>query len=327
MLKISSPIVPALGPNRIMTLMKKTRLDHLIGREVGTATILRELARGGAAVVFVAYQRTLKRQIAVKILPKSFLSPHTSERFQQEAEAAAILSHPNIIQIYEVGETDDFLFLTMQFIQGRPLSEYLKTTRRHVLPSRRILPVTATIDIISKVLDGLDYAHLNGTVHRDIKPANILIEKHTNRPIILDFGIAKVSGGDQHGSTTIQGTPVYMPPEQILNQQVDGRADIYATGVMLFEMLVSDLPLPPWNTPLEFFKMKLNLGDHLFQKRPSEINTLINQDMDMIVSKATSFNRADRFKTCREFKGCLEDYRNSYLKNPIKNDRSQGYFK
>jgi eukaryotic-like serine/threonine-protein kinase len=96
-----------------MKTIDDLQLDHLIGMEVGTSTILKELARGGSAAVFIAFQRTLKRQIAIKILPKSLLTPETAERFQMEAEAAAILSHPNIIPIYEVGETDEFLFIAM----------------------------------------------------------------------------------------------------------------------------------------------------------------------------------------------------------------------
>ena len=104
-----------------MTSIGKLQLDHLLGKEVGTATILKELARGGSAIVFIAYQRTLKRQIAIKILPKSLLTPDTAERFQMEAEAAAILSHPNMIQIYEVGKTDDFLFFAMQLYRAVPL--------------------------------------------------------------------------------------------------------------------------------------------------------------------------------------------------------------
>ena len=113
------------------------RFDHLIGREVGTSTLLKELGRGAMAVIFVAYQRTLRRQIAVKILPKSLITPVTADLFQQEAEAAAILSHPNIVQIYEVGDTDEFLFFTMQLISGRPVSEFIKRAQKHVVPSRR----------------------------------------------------------------------------------------------------------------------------------------------------------------------------------------------
>jgi serine/threonine protein kinase len=296
-----------------MNSIKKLELDHLIGKEVGTVTILKELARGGSAVVFIAYQRTLKRQIALKILPKSLMTPETAERFQMEAEAAAILSHPNIIPIYEVGETDDFLYFAMQLIHGLSAAHYIKAAQKHVLPSRRILPVETTVYIIIKVLDALEYAHGQDIIHRDIKPSNVLIETHSKRPIILDFGIAKVSRGLDKATSIIQGTPVYMPPEQIRNEPVDGRADIYATGVMLFEMLVSNLPLPGYRS-MELLLMKLQKKDHLFQKKPSEMNKMIHPDMDKIVLKAISFDPEDRFANCREFREHLEEFQDRYVR-------------
>ena len=298
-----------------MTSIRELNLDHLVGQEVGTATILKELARGGSAIVFIAYQRTLKRQIAVKILPKDLLTPETAERFQLEAESAAILSHPNIIQIYEVGATDDFLFFAMQLVQGKSLSDYLRAARKHVLPSRRIIPVKTSIHIVRKVLDALDYAHQQSIVHRDIKPGNILIETHSKRPIVLDFGIAKVSRTSDEESSVIQGTPVYMAPEQILNENIDGRADIYATGVMLFEMLVPKLPLPPWDSARGLLQMKLDEQDQLFLKKPSELNEAVHPDMDEIVLKATSFDPDMRFSDCREFLERLEEHQVTYLRD------------
>jgi serine/threonine protein kinase len=296
-----------------MTSIKQLNLDHLVGQEVGTATILKELARGGSAIVFIAYQRTLKRQIAVKILPKALLTPETAERFQMEAEAAAILSHPNIIQIYEVGTTDDFLFFAMQLVQGKSLADYLKAARKHVLPSRRILPVRTTVDVMRKVLDALDYAHHQHIIHRDIKPGNILFETHSKRPIVLDFGIAKVSRGPHEDSSVIQGTPVYMAPEQILNEDIDGRTDVYAAGVMLFEMLVSRLPMPPWDSARGLLQMKLDRKDELFLQRPSELNDEIHPDLDEIVLKAVSFYPDMRFADCREFLERLEVYKAEHL--------------
>jgi serine/threonine-protein kinase len=296
-----------------MTSMESLNFDHLIGREVGTATLMKELGRGGMAVIFIAYQRTLKRQIAVKVLPKSLLTPGAAERFQQEAESAAILSHPNIVPIYEVGDTEDFLFFTMQLVQGRPLSQYLERVRRHVLPSKRILPLRATIKITTGVLDALEYAHRQDIIHRDIKPANVLIEIHTSRPIITDFGIAKLLRGPDLKSPAIVGTPIYMAPEQILGKEVDRRADVYATGVMLFEMLVANLPFPEFDTTKDLLKMKLGLKDKVFQKRPSEINPVVDPEMDEIVLRAISHDPGKRYATCREFSERLEAYLNHYL--------------
>lgn len=294
-----------------MKTIDDVQLDHLIGMEVGTSTILKELARGGSAAVFIAFQRTLKRQIAIKILPKSLLTPETAERFQMEAESAAILSHPNIIPIYEVGETDDFLFIAMQLIQGQSLSHHIKAAKKHLLPSRRYIPVETSVTIMAQVLDGLDYAHHQDIVHRDVKPGNILVESRSKRPIILDFGIARVSRGLENESSSIQGTPIYMPPEQIRNETPDRRADIYASGMMLFEMLVSDLPLPKID-PVDLLFLKLEKKDRLFKTRPSEMNPEVYPDMDRIVLKALSFDPGDRFASCAEFRQALLDYQSRH---------------
>jgi serine/threonine protein kinase len=291
-----------------MTSIKELNFDHLIGQEVGTSTLLKELARGGMAAIFIAYQRTLKRQIAVKILPKSLLTPLAAELFQQEAESAAILSHPNIVTIYEVGDVEDFLFITMQLVKGRSLFDYITMARKHVLPSKRILPLKASIKIITAVLDALDI------IHRDIKPANILIEAHTKRPIVSDFGLATTTRGPEQDSSVITGTPTYMAPEQILNDPADGRTDIYATGVMLFEMLVSRLPLPKYSTAMELLKMRLKLKERLFQKKPSEMNPMLTREMDDIVFKAIAHDPENRYATCREFLEAIEVYRDHHIK-------------
>ena len=297
-----------------MTSIKELNFDHLIGQEVGTSTLLKELARGGMAAIFIAYQRTLKRQIAVKILPKSLLTSLAAELFQQEAESAAILSHPNIVTIYEVGEVEDFLFITMQLVKGRSLFDYISMARKHVLPSKRILPLKATLKIIIDVLDALDYAHSQDIIHRDIKPANILIEAHTKRPIISDFGLATTTRGPEQDASVITGTPTYMAPEQILNDPVDGRTDVYATAVMLFEMLVSTLPLPKYSTAMELLKMRLKLKERLFQKKPSEMNPNLTREMDDIVFKAIAHDPENRYTTCREFRDAIKVYRDHHLK-------------
>jgi len=297
-----------------MTSIKELNFDHLIGQEVGTSTLLKELARGGMAAIFIAYQRTLKRQIAVKILPKSLLTPLAAELFQQEAESAAILSHPNIVTIYEVGEVEGFLFITMQLVNGRSLFDYITMARKHVLPSKRILPLKATIKIITDVLDALDYAHSQDIIHRDIKPANILIEAHTKRPIVSDFGLATTTRGSEQDSSVITGTPTYMAPEQILNDPSDGRTDIYATGVMLFEMLVSRLPLPKYSTAMELLKIRLKLKERLFQKKPSEMNPVLTREMDDIVFKAIAHDPENRYATCREFLEAIKVYRDHHIK-------------
>ncbi len=296
-----------------MPSIETIKVDHLIGTEVGTSTLVKELARGGMAIVFIAFQKTLKRQIAVKILPKSFLTPMSARLFQQEAESAAILSHQNIIQIYEVGETEEFLFFTMQLIQGSSLSKIMHMAQKNVIPSKRTLPLQTTIQIYIQVLDALDYAHNQEIVHRDMKPGNVMIEKHNQRPIITDFGVARLLRGEESGKPMIQGTPLYMAPEQILGRKLDGRTDIYAMGTMLFEMLVTQLPIPNFKSKVDMLKAKVLNQNGMFQKKPSELRADLNEDMDLIVQKALAKDLNQRYATCRDFIKDLEQYWNSYL--------------
>ena len=297
-----------------MSSIKGLNFDALVGQDVGTSTLIREVARGGMAVVFAAYQKSLKRQIAVKILPKTLLTPMTEQIFQQEAEAAAILSHPNIIPIYEVGETSDFLFFTMQLVNGRSLSDYIRKARKNPVPSKRILPLKTSLQIIIQVLDALDYAHRQDIIHRDIKPGNVLIESHSKRPILLDFGIARVVRGPDLTSSMLLGTPTYMAPEQILKADVDGRADIYATGIMLLEMLIPGPLFPEVDSVQDLLKMKLKRKNRLFDKKPSEMNPMIDKEMDDILSKALRYDPKKRYATCRDFQARLQVYMDQYLK-------------
>lgn len=296
-----------------MNSIQSLNVERFIGRQVGTAIILKELARGGMAVVFIAYQRTLKRHIAVKVLPKSNLSDQKVEFFQTEAEAAAILSHPNIIQIYEVGETEDFLFFTMQLVQGITLLEILKNAKKQILPSKRILPLNQTVNTIIQVLEALNYAHQQEIIHLDIKPENILVEMHTNRPLISDFGIARVMRGKQYDTQTTGGSPLYMAPEQIIGATVDGRTDIYAAGIMLFQMLVPELPIPHFASFESLLEHKLLNKEGIFLKAPSTINPILNKDMDKIIRRATAYEPDQRYATCKDFIKDLQWYKRRVL--------------
>lgn len=291
-----------------MASIKTMNFDHLVGLEVGTSRLLKPLGRGSMAVVFTAYQKTLKRQIAVKLLPKSLLTPRLAEMFTLEAEAAAALSHPGIIPVYEMGQTDDFLFFTMQLVQGQSLMDYIRKTRKNPLPSKQTMPVAFSLNIMTPVLEALDYAHGSGVVHRDIKPANILIEDHSRRPIIADFGVARSYADSNEGSRIVVGTPAYMAPEQIVSSSVDGRADIYAAGVMLFELLCGQLPYPPFDSSIKLLKFKLKSRDRLFIKSPSQLNPKVDGALEKIVYKAVAFDKNQRFETGRAFSRSLKDY-------------------
>ena len=291
-----------------MSFIRNFDFDPLIGQQVGSSVLLRKLDHGSMSVVFVAFQKTLKRQIAVKILPKAMLTPKIAEMFHQEAQAAAFLSHPCIIPVYEVGETEDFLYFTMQLVRGKSLAHHLRQARKNVLPSKRVMPLKESLKIIVKVLDALDYANGLGIIHRDIKPGNILIEDHSQRPLITDFGVARSYEGSGKDARVMVGTPTYMPPEQIISGGVDSSADVYAAGVMLFEMVAGRLPYPPYDTALKLLKIKLRLQDRIFQKKPSQMNPAAKETLDDIIIKAVSFNKNNRYPTCREFAKDIESY-------------------
>jgi serine/threonine-protein kinase len=196
-------------------------------------------------------------------------------------------------------------------VKGKSLAEHLQLIRKHVLPSKRVLPIGKTLKIIADVLSALDCAHRQDLIHRDIKPANILIESNTDRPIITDFGLATTTRGP--GEKLLAGTPVYMAPEQMKFGPVDGRADLYATGLMLFEMLVSDLPLRRLTTMEEILQIKLSIDKHLFRKSPSEINPMLDREMDDILRKALAPDPEERYATGAAFLEALLRYRNRHL--------------
>jgi len=289
-------------------------MDIFLGRQVGTCTIVKELGRGSMGIVYVAYQRSLKRPVAVKILPKIVVKNLISARlFQQEAETVAILNHPNIIPVYEVGETEDFYFLTMQLVQGMALSDMLDKARRHVVPHRRVIPLEETFRLIIQVLDALDYAHEEGIIHRDIKPANILVEQRTRMAMISDFGIAKVSRGEDLNVGMMVGTPYYMAPEQARGEELDGRADMYAVGSMLFEMVAGVLPFRDEKV-MDLVRRKAKDPDNVFVRWPSEINPNVHPELEKIIIRAVMANPDSRFSTGREFIAALEDFREHYMK-------------
>jgi serine/threonine-protein kinase len=184
----------------------------------------------------------------------------------------------------------------MQFVQKNPI------------PSRRILPLAASLRLMIQVLDALDYAHSQGIVHRDIKPGNILIEKNSRRPLVTDFGIVKVLSAENEAARAVHGTPLYMAPEQVLGQNLDGRADVYAAGIMLFQMLVADLPLPVFENKTDLLKHKILNRERFFLKKPSDVNPAIDRQMDRIIAKATAFEPDQRYRSGRDFLEDLERY-------------------
>jgi serine/threonine-protein kinase len=203
--------------------------------------------------------------------------------------------------------------MSMQMVQGNDLLAYIKRAKKNVIPSKRVLPLQTTFHVIIKTLEALSYAHSQGIVHRDIKPPNILIEKHTKRPLISDFGTAKFLKGDESGEGIILGTPLYMAPEQILTTEVDGRADIYAVAVMLFQMVVESLPIQKYASIIALLKHKQSEKKGVLMKTPSQVNPKLNESLDRIIMKAMAFDPEKRFSTCDEFIEALKWYRKKYI--------------
>ena len=287
----------------------RVSLDHLIGASLGTSKIVKELGRGSMGIVYIGYQTTLKRPVAVKVLPKAVVKDSVAgRRFLQEAETAAILSHPNLISIYEVGETEEIFFMVMQLIKGMAISHLLERVRKHPVPSRRLVPMGEAFRLLLQVLDGLGYAHDEEVVHRDIKPANILLEAKTQRALVSDFGIARELRGEDLDQGKALGTPLYMAPEQAVGAEVDARADIYAVGVMLFEMAVGNLPI--YAEPIQKLRQrKLSEPLGLFSKRPSEAHARVDARLEEIILRAMARDREDRYPSCHAFVKDLKAYR------------------
>jgi len=291
-----------------MSTIASIDLSKYVGANIGTVTLVKLLGQGTMGAVFVGYQATLKRQVAVKILPKSLASSTRAQQmFRDEAETVGILNHPNIVPVYEMGETGDFFFQVMQLVVGPDLRKIIVTARKHPVPTKRILPFPETIRYLCQVLDALGYAHEEGVFHQDIKPANILIDDRFKRPLVADFGIARTVWAEYSSTPALFGTPLYMSPEQASRSEIDGRTDIYAVGVMLMEMVAGFLPTLK-EPPLEMIKRKRTEPDSFFTARPSEINPSIKSELESIIFKAIATQPGHRFNNCFEFKSALEAY-------------------
>jgi WD40 repeat protein/predicted Ser/Thr protein kinase len=237
------PAKDFLDPGALHTL-REDAIDGTLGpgTRVGRYTVLHVLGSGGMGVVYVAEQERPRRTVALKVLRRSLSTRKLQRRFELEAELLGRLQHPGIAQIFEAHAGDDETppFIAMELIDGRPLVEYASTAA---------IDVDARLDLVARVADAVQHAHQRGVLHRDLKPANILVDVH-GQPRILDFGVARsLSGEKEH--TTLQsdvgqiiGTLAYMSPEQIAgtHSDLDVRVDVYALGVMLYQLLTGRLP-------------------------------------------------------------------------------------
>jgi len=293
-----------------------SHLSSILSSSLSRYEIQERLGSGGMATVFKAVDTNLGREVAIKVLHEHLVHEATfRERFEQEAKFIASFNHPNIVQVYDFDMIDTgnerFYYMVMPFIIGSSLLALLNIQREH----EETLAHQQVLKIIQDLASALDYAHQLGMVHRDVKPANILFDEH-NRAILTDFGIARLAvpqqGLTQEGM--IVGTPVYMSPEQAIGGQVDHRSDIYALGIIVYELLTG-------RPPFEDEGAVSILVKHANESPPpvSEFMHMPDPDLDSILEKALAKNPDERYQTAQAFAQALE----RVINNESTDERSQ----
>ena len=260
-------------------------------KTIGRYEILEEVGRGSMGIVYKAKDPRIGRTVALKSLAFSFpLGPGEEEeflkRFYDEARIAGRLSHPNIVTIFDVGEkgAEGETYIAMEFVTGTNLHDLLASGGR--------LPLTQVADVVDQVARALDYAHENGVVHRDIKPANLVLTT-AGQIKILDFGIARLVAGDRTRPGSFFGTPNYMAPEQVTGSDVDGRADQFALGVTLYQLLTGDRPFVGESvTAISYQVVNIDPAP------PSKLNPTLSPSFDRIIRKAMAKGAAERYERC-----------------------------
>jgi serine/threonine-protein kinase len=307
--KMPAP-VPFLAPVRGTEIIRQTKF--------GTYQALELIGRGGMAEVYKAVHPTLGLPVAIKILSAHLATDPESEfvkRFQREAQIVAKLEHPNIVRVFDYGEANGQYYIVMEYLSGQDLAH-------HLVESKRI-PLIQTLSILTEIASALDYAHAQGLVHRDVKPANVILEKRkeitlceqkkemTNfssyRAVLTDFGLVKILGGHtaitQSGAA--MGTMNYIAPEQIEAEELDGRADEYALGVMTYQMLTGELPFKHQN-------IGALLIAHILQPPPDprDIVPHLSPEAARAIQRALAKKPEARFPTTGEFVAALSVWDN-----------------
>src|SRR5262249_31745232 len=281
--------------------------------KAGRYEILEELGRGAMGVVYRAKDPLIGRIVATKTIQISEEGTGMSraqlvELFQTEARAAGLLTHPNIVVIYDVGEYEGVYYITMELLKGKSLQSLLESGEK--------FPITRLLRITEQICSALEFAHHNGVVHRDIKPANIIL---TNDDLvkITDFGTAKIleSGASQRGSA--MGTPSYMSPEQIKSKAVDGRTDIFSLGVMLYEMTTGQKPFRGQDVA--------SVLQQILKEEPvppHQLNPSIPTGVSSAILKALTKSPYLRYENCIEFLEDLKHYRPGVMRNDGATERT-----
>lgn len=264
---------------------------------IGHYTIVSELGRGGMGVVYKAHEESLNRFVAIKMLGEHLESDDEYvQRFVREAQSAAALSHPNIVQIYSIAEENDHHYFVMEYVQGTSVQRLIQT-------KGKLAPADAA-RLILQAASGLQDAHGQGVIHRDIKPANLMV---TDRGLvkIADFGLALMGSANTRLTATgmLMGTPGYLSPEQCLDQGPDHRTDIYSLGVTFFEMVTGTMPFRA-DSPLALLKLIVELEAPDIR----ELNPEVDDDLRAIIAKMLAKDREERYANATEIIAAIRDW-------------------
>lgn len=266
--------------------------EDLTGRSIGPYRILERCGQGGMAEVYKGYHPLIDRYVAIKVLRPALASDEEfRRRFQREATAVAAMRHPNIVQLYDFGQLGERFYMVMEYIEGGTLRDRLQA-----LPEEnRRLPLSEVVDVVRGIAAALDYAHQRGIVHRDVKPANVMFTRDGD-PVLTDFGVARMLG---EGSVTMAGvsigTPDYMSPEQARGEPATPASDIYALGVMAYEMLTGRRPFRA-ETPLGVIVQHLQADF----PSPRRLDPSFPEALERVLRRALAKEPADRYPTASE---------------------------
>jgi serine/threonine protein kinase len=267
--------------------------------KAGRYEIIGELGRGAMGVVYKALDPVIGRTVAVKTIRLSeegtgLTRPELLARFQTEARAAGLLTHPNIVVVFDAGEEDGIYYITMELVEGKSLQA--------LLDARQSFPLPRILRLMEQTCSALQFAHERNVVHRDIKPANLMLTGDDTVKV-TDFGTAKIlQFGTVQQTAHVMGTPSYMSPEQVKGRAVDGRSDIFSLGVMLYEMVTGEKPFPGQNITTVIYKI-VNEDP----VPPRQLDPSIHPGISAVVMKALAKEPEERYQSCREM---LEDLRN-----------------
>ncbi len=266
---------------------------------LGRYQIVSEIGQGAMGIVYKAIDPIIDRTVAIKTINLNLSRQDLEEyeaRFRQEIKAAGRLNHPNIVTLYDVGNTDKVAYMAMEFLEGQELKD--------MLASGNLLAVDRTVDIIVQVADGLSFAHGQGVVHRDIKPSNIMVLRNGVAKV-TDFGIARLSNAAVRTTTgLVLGSPRYMSPEQATGAVIDARSDIFSLGVVLYEALTGVAPFDGGNLNTIMYAI-INTAP----APPSTRNPAVPAMLDFIVAKALAKALDDRYQSIAEFRDDLREAR------------------